>query len=248
MSVTTTNTDDAAVAITMPLPPGDASLTAADTQADGQPIRPLRPADPPTNWLGRFIRRVEGKLSTLSSKSNFWHRTLSRVFLPLAYRSGIRFRSQPGDPFEVVMPFRRFNKNWYNAMAGAALLANAEIAGGMYIFKHVGKEFTVVCKELHYKFMRPCLGPAIYRIDEDQYEQEVDQDGEPVDGAALRRLVDTKPEFNFTVVMQVFQAVVHKDQRQRRVGVCTATFHVAPKSKLRARKAKAKLDGKAKRS
>ena len=43
---------------------------------------------------------------------------------------------------EAILPFRKFNKNWYNAMAGAALLGNAEIAGGMYVFGTVGADYT----------------------------------------------------------------------------------------------------------
>ncbi|XOV75629.1 MAG: hypothetical protein ACFHWZ_00920 [Phycisphaerales bacterium] len=61
----------------------------------------------------------------------------------------------PNAQHSYILPFRRFNKNWYNAMAGAALLGNSEVAGGMYIFQKAGKDYTVVCKELHYKFLRP---------------------------------------------------------------------------------------------
>ena len=91
------------------------------------------------------------------------------IWLPLAYRSGIKFSKRqkdadPDAPFECVVPFSRFNKNWYKAMAGAALLANSEVAGGMFIFKACGGDYTVVCKNLTYSFRRPCMGPAIYRI------------------------------------------------------------------------------------
>jgi len=64
----------------------------------------------------------------------------------------------------AVLPFRRFNRNWYRAMAGGALLANSEIAGGMYVFGIVGGDYTVVCKHLEYRFLRPCFGPAVYRM------------------------------------------------------------------------------------
>ena len=47
-------------------------------------------------------------------------------------------------------------------MAGGALLANSEIAGGSYVFGICGGDYTVVCKDLDYKFLRPCLGPAVY--------------------------------------------------------------------------------------
>ncbi len=179
-------------------------------------------------WFSRFSQRWESRISRLSTRNNFWHRLLAWVFLPLAYRSGIRFREQSPEDFAVVLPFRRFNRNWYNAMAGAALLANSEVAGGMYIFGFVGGDYTVVCKELGYKFLRPCLGPAIYKVDpREDIPMQVDQAGP--DG-----------EFNVTVDMSILQAVVHKDEKEKRVGECIATFHVAPKAKLRERKRKMK--------
>ena len=39
-------------------------------------------------------------------------------------------------------------------MAGAALLGNTEIAGGNYVFKVCGGDYTVVCKNLEYRFLR----------------------------------------------------------------------------------------------
>ena len=195
------------------------ATTLADTPAEvlepGSPGSPeesgqvtyvtVPPAvDPNAGWFTRLIQRIERKLSTLSTKNNFWHRTLARVFLPLAWRSGIKQLDQAGhEHFTVLLPFRRFNKNWYNAMAGAALLANSEVAAGMCIFQKVGGEYTVVCKELNYRFLRPCLGPAIYRVDP---QVDIDQ---------LKR---QKVEFNVPVEMGIFQAVVHRDEKQRRRG------------------------------
>jgi len=212
-------------------PEPTSSPTRENVEAVAPPDKPivtkdmLRQDDPPAGWWGRKMRSIERWLSRKSTQSNRWHRFLAWIFLPLAYRSGIKLGKQTGDGYEAVMPFSRFNKNWYSAMAGAALLANSEVAGGMYIFDKVGSEYTVVCKELNYKFRRPCLGPAIYRI------RAVDDLDE------LRR---HHLEFNATLEMQVIQAVHHKDDRERKVGTCTVTFHVAPKAKLRARQAKQK--------
>ena len=191
--------------------------------------------DPPTNWWGKLIRWGELKFSLLSTKHNFGHRLCSWIFLPLAYRSGIKFRGKNGfasetaagdgvdGKFECVLPFSRFNKNWYNAMAGAALLANSEVAGGMYIFKECGGDYTVVCKHLEYNFRRPCVGPAVYRV---------------VPREELEDLVAHGDEFNITVDMMIFQAVVKKGEKQKKSGECVATFHVAPKAKFRQRQAK----------
>ena len=203
------------------------TLTATDPTAAGPPVITtdmLQQGDPPTGWFGQKYRRFENWLTVKSTESNRWHRFLAWIFLPLAYRSGIKLGRQVGDGYEAVVPFTAFNKNWYNAMAGAALLANSEVAGGMYIFNQVGPDYTVVCKELNYKFRLPCLGPAIYRV----------KPTEDIDELRRHRL-----EFNVTVNMQIVQAVHHKDQKERKVGKATATFHVAPKAKLRARQAEA---------
>ncbi|MEM7627574.1 MAG: hypothetical protein AAF333_18415 [Planctomycetota bacterium] len=214
------------------IPPPDMSDTVS-TNAPNAPLPaapPVRPVfdEPKVGLWGRFMIWGENKFSELSTKNNFWHRLCSYLFLPVAYRSGIKFRhakanTQADGPFECVVPFSRFNKNWYNAMAGAALLANSEVAGGMYIFQKCGSDYTVVCKHLEYKFRRPCVGPAIYRVDPQE-------DIEP--------LVATGDEFNITVDLTILQAVVKKGEKQRKVGTSVATFHVTPKAKYRARKAK----------
>jgi hypothetical protein len=114
-------------------------------------------------------------------------------------------------------------------MAGAALLANSEIAGGMYIFGITGGDYTLVCKELTYKFLRPCFGPALYKITPRE---------------DLQALIASGKEFNITLDLEVIQQAVvpealakrsKKDsmlarlgQRERRVGKCVATFHVTP--------------------
>jgi hypothetical protein len=185
----------------------------------------LQSHEPPTGWWGRKYRKLESWLSELSTKSNFWHRVFAWKFLPLAYESGIKLGKQKGDTYEVWMPFKAFNKNWYEAMAGAALLANSEVAGGMFIFEKVGADYTVVCKELHYKFRRPCHGPAIYRV---KPREDVD---------ALRK---AQLEFNVTTDLEILQAIVRKGDKERKVGECVATFHVAPKAMMRARRAKDK--------
>jgi len=160
-----------------------------------------------------FMEKVEIKLSGLSSRSNFWHRVCSWIWLPFAYRSGISFR-RDGHSFAAVLPFRRFNRNWYSAMAGAALLGNSEIAGGMFVFRECGGNYRVVCKELNYKFMRPCVGPAMYRMTPRE---------------DIKQQVETGGEFNVILDMEVVQIMrAPKENRERRVGRCTATFHVTP--------------------
>ncbi len=179
-----------------------------------------------------FMDRIEAFISRLSTRNNFWHRVCSMIFLPYAFRSGITMRRLDGDTFQAVLPFRKINKNWYNAMAGAALLGNTEIAGGMYVFGLCGGDYTVVCKNLEYRFLRPCLGPAIYKI-------------RPK--SDIVELVQSGNEFDATVQLDIYQAITdprdHKKrkkkleqpdiekvvEKEKRVGRAIAIFHATPK-------------------
>jgi hypothetical protein len=157
--------------------------------------------------------KVEAFISKLSVRDNFWHSICSFLWLPLAFFSGIRMKELDPKTFHAVLPFRRFNRNWYRAMAGGALLANSEIAGGMYVFGVCGGDYTVVCKNLNYTFLRPCFGPAVYRMfPREDIKQHLAQGG----------------EFNITLDLDISQQAL-KGERDRRVGRCEVTFHVTPK-------------------
>jgi hypothetical protein len=176
-----------------------------------------------------FKDKVEAFIARLSTRNQFWNRVCSMIWLPYAFRSGIRMKRVGERTFSAELPFRRFNRNWYNAMAGAALLANSEIAGGMYIFGITGGDYTIVCKQLEYKFLRPCFGPAMYNITPRE---------------DLLALIESGGEFNLTLDLEILQQAIvpeavaklkKKDpllakmaSRQRRVGRCVATFHVTP--------------------
>ena len=187
-----------------------------------------------------LMERIDAFVSKLSTRNNFWHRVCSMIWLPYAARSGITMRRVDENTFSATLPFRRFNRNWYNAMAGAALLGNAEIAGGSYVFGVCGGDYTVVCKHLEYKFMRPCFGPAEYRVTPRE---------------DIHALVEAGTEFNITLDMEIVQLVPQFDKasraktkqkkkdkpksemtlrerlggREKRVGRSVATFHVTPK-------------------
>ncbi|MEO0482947.1 MAG: hypothetical protein AAF138_04940 [Planctomycetota bacterium] len=172
-----------------------------------------------------LFEKMEAFVSRLSTRNNFWHRVCSMIWLPYAFRSGIRMKRLDTNTFTAILPFRRFNRNWYNAMAGAALLGNSEIAGGMYVFGVVGGDYTVVCKRLQYRFLRPCFGPAVYRITPEE---------------DLEALVAGKGEFNVTVKLDVLQSLTKPGEREKLVGRSVATFHVTPKAHHKRRKARAK--------
>jgi hypothetical protein len=191
--------------------------SAAHTKAlDGQPVTPPMGAGRAKPPAGRktIVERIEAFLSKLSTRNNFWHRVCSMIWLPYAFRSGIQMKQVDKNTFTAVLPFRRFNKNWYNAMAGAALLGNSEIAGGMYVFAACGGDYTVVCKHLDYKFLRPCFGPAEYKITPRENIEE---------------LVAAGTEFNITIDLHIAQKLTKPGGREKRIGKCSATFHVTPK-------------------
>ncbi|MEO0586571.1 MAG: hypothetical protein AAF078_02935 [Planctomycetota bacterium] len=203
-------------------------------EAPKAPSGPTHNADRHTiqlGWWGRFKLGMEKKFAELSSKSTFWHRIIAWKYLPLAYRSGIRVhRGTKGTSFAAMLPFRRFNRNWYNAMAGGALLGNAEVAGGMFLLGKLGADWTIVCKHLEYDFLRPCLGPAVYRVDPRE-----DLDEKKAAGV----------EFNANLEMVVVQMIqLDGDrERERRVGKCKATFHITPARQYLARKKRSKREG-----
>ena len=191
-----------------------------DPAASREPEGPT--TEKPAKTRRKLSDRIEAFVSRLSTRNNFWHRICSMIWLPYAFRSGIRMKRVDERTFTAILPFKKFNRNWYNAMAGAALLGNAEIAGGTYVFGACGGDYTVVCKRMDYRFLRPCFGPAIYRI-------------EPKDD--IDQLIATGEEFNITVWMHVVQQLPTTSKKEgmlprlkeKRVGKAIAEFHLTPK-------------------
>lgn len=179
-----------------------------------------------------FWERVEAYITRLSTKNNFWHRVCSLIWLPFAFRSGISMRRISQDRFTAVLPFKRSNRNFYNAMAGASLLGNSEVAAGMFLFKHCGSDYAVVCKNMTYKFLRPCYGPAVYNV----------RNAEEV-ATELSGQMNTRSEFNIEFTMDITQ-ILHKRGREVRVGRCDITFHCTPKLMIKERAARRKVRGK----
>ena len=220
-------------------PPRVRQIVPPRLGADGkvlhhEPAAPAVQSEPaaPRQKRASWVDRLEAFLSRLSTRDNFWHRIFSLLFLPLAFWSGIKMRKtgdrevgDEGGSFAAILPFTKFNKNWYNAMAGASLLANTEIAGGMYVFGEAGGEYTVVCKNLNYTFLRPCYGPAVYRA-------------EPRED--LKTLIAGGGEFNITLDMDIRQLGVKPGEREKRVGRAEITFHVTPKGHAKVRQKKLK--------
>ena len=58
------------------------------------------------------------------------------------------------------------------------------------MFGICGGDYTVVCKNLNYTFLRPCYGPAVYRMKSREN---------------IRELVASGTEFNITLDLDVLQ-------------------------------------------
>jgi len=157
--------------------------------------------------------RFEAWVERLAYKYKFIRKITSRLYLPIAFHSGLTMKKLDPHRFTYVLPFRRFNRNFYDAMAGAALIANSEIAAGMFLFGELGGQWTVVCKHITYRFLRPCLGPAIYNVS-------------PLDD--VKALLQAGVEFNIDLTLEILQQVSGR-KRHPRVGRCEVTFHCAPK-------------------
>ena len=157
-----------------------------------------------------FLKKIEAFIGKLSTKNNFWNKVCSLIWLPFAFSSGL-FMTK--DDSVAILPFRRFNKNWYNAMAGAILLGNSEIAGGTYVFKKTKGLYRVVCKKLEYRFLLPCIGPAVYKITPKE---------------DIEKLISTENEFNLDLDITIHQLMYTPNKKQRRVGKCNVTFHATP--------------------
>jgi acyl-coenzyme A thioesterase PaaI-like protein len=197
--------------------PAITSAPGTPTIQSGTPVDFPAPAPTGAKMIkaeGTLYDRIEAFVSRLSVRDNFWRSVCSLIWLPLAFFSGLKMKEIDKETFAAVLPFRRFNRNWYRAMAGGALLANSEIAGGAYVFGICGGDYTVVCKNLNYTFLRPCYGPAVYRMKarEDIHE-----------------LLASKTEFNITIDLDVLQQAARIGEKDKRVGKCEATFHVTPK-------------------
>ena len=162
--------------------------------------------------------RFEAWIEQQAHRRPWVQRLCSRIWLPVAFHSGIAMKKLDRNTFSYVLPFKRFNRNWYNAMAGAALVGNSEVAAGMYLFGELGGEWTIVCKQIQYRFLRPCFGPAVYKV---------------VSSEDLKEKIASGREFNIDLVMEILQQVDGRDDkvkgRKRRVGACDVTFHCTPK-------------------
>jgi hypothetical protein len=73
---------------------------------------------------------------------------------------------------------------------------------------------------MKYRFLRPCLGPAVYRVVKSQdVEEKVAAGG----------------EFNVSLELEIYQQQLVRKDGETLVGRCDITFHCTPKSMVRDR-------------
>ena len=91
------------------------------------------------------------------------------------------------------------------------------------MFGVCGGDYTVVCKHMDYRFLRPSFGPVMYKI---------------ATREKLEDLLATGEEFNITLDLDVRQQIKRKTngRKELRVGRCTVTYHVTPKSHHKAKR------------
>jgi len=173
-------------------------------------------------WSDRNYDYLDKRITELAIFNPYWRRFLSFFWMPFAYHSGIRLVRRKGDALNVLLPFRRPNRNWYGDMAGAAILGNAELAAGMILFEHCGAECIIVCKKMDFQFHANCTGPALYVS---RAKTDIED-----------KLASGRP-FECSMEMDVFQAEKGTSEPSRkRVGSCDMSFSVTQKSYLPRRK------------
>jgi hypothetical protein len=81
---------------------------------------------------------------------------------------------------------------------------------------------------MQYRFLRPCLGPAVYRVvKSEDVEQKVARGG----------------EFNVALDLEIYQQQLMSNREELLVGRCNITFHCTPKTMVRERADRRKARG-----
>ncbi|MCA9288194.1 MAG: hypothetical protein KDA05_06405, partial [Phycisphaerales bacterium] len=93
----------------------DVAAPDTETPSPSVPEGGSAPKRRPRKRKRSLLDRIDAFISRLSTRNNFWHRVCSMIWLPYAFRSGIQMKRVDATTFTAVLPFRRFNRNWYNA-------------------------------------------------------------------------------------------------------------------------------------
>lgn len=144
----------------------------------------------------------------------YWlHWVLAMLFLPLAWRLGLRINYSP-ENFYAETPRNRYTTNHYGTIGGAALLANLELAAGAYLSMRTGGRYRLVCRNVQYRFMLPATNGLHFRV-------------EP-DNEALESDLGSDLPFNAHLKVSVYTRGKHRGEPGRRIGRGELKFHAWP--------------------
>lgn len=146
-------------------------------------------------------------------RKRWLHEVVTFLMMPLAWRLGPRI-NYVLDDFYVEVPHRRINRNYYGTIAGAALLANLEIAAGAFINLRSGGRHRLVCRNINYRFMLPSTNGLHFRVEADN--ERLDE--------ALR----ANEPFNADLKVVAYTLGESRGQRGARIGRGDIRFHVWP--------------------
>ncbi|MGO4999534.1 hypothetical protein ACEN2G_08320 [Oceanisphaera sp. W20_SRM_FM3] len=169
-----------------------------------------RPPATGFKWAGP---RLERALNQATIKSPILRWLLSFLFLPMVCRFGMRI-NYSADNFYVEVPHKRFNRNAYGTIGGAALLANLELAAGSYLFMRTDGGHRLVCRNISYRFRLPSNNGLHFKV-------------EPISQDIEEGIKSNKP-FNAELKVNVYTRGDAPGKPGHRIGRGEVTFHLWP--------------------
>lgn len=169
-----------------------------------------RPPATGFKWAGPKLERTLNQ-ATIRSPLLRW--ILSFIFMPMVCRFGMRI-NYASDDFYVEVPHKRFNRNAYGTIGGAALLANLELAAGAYLFMRTEGGHRLVCRNVSYRFRLPSTKGLHFKV-------------EPV-SEDIDELIATNEPFNASLKVNVYTRSDTPGKPGHRIGRGDITFHLWP--------------------
>ncbi|EGG92902.1 hypothetical protein IMCC1989_2248 [gamma proteobacterium IMCC1989] len=156
--------------------------------------------------------RLERALNKATIRSPFLRWLLSFVFLPLAWRFGMRINYSL-ENFFVEVPHKKLVRNTYGTVGGAALLANLELAAGSYLFMRTDGGHRMVCRNVTYRFMLPSSNGLHFKV-------------EPMNEEDLEASIQSGKPFNTSLKVKVFSRGKQSGKPERCIGRGEVRFHL----------------------
>lgn len=159
-------------------------------------------------WPGPRLERALNR-ATIRSPALRW--LLSLIFLPLAWRFGMRI-NYSDENFFVEVPHKKLVRNTYGTVGGAALLANLELAAGSYLFMRTDGGHRIVCRNVSYRFILPSKNGLHFKV-------------EPINEDLEASIQAGKP-FNTSLKVNVFSRGKQAGKPGRCIGRGEVQFHL----------------------